>query len=365
MSGPLVTLGVPVYHAHDAIAATLECLRTQTYQNLHVLISIDSPDEATVAACKPFLIDPRFRLYVQPARLGWAGNTDWTMRNRRGAFYIYQQQDDLISPTYVADLVVASSRWPAASICYSEMRISGPQNVTIRDRSLLGAPVLRALTHVERQNTSMLRGLIQSSALDATSGLPTNEFEGFGSEHILLAELALAGEFRFVKGPTYYKHLHGGNLHLKWRRWPDERKRAAWAWLAASMVEVIVPAGQDVEDRWRLLFVVLDRFLVAQGWLTWLRNRGARLHARDFDNRAAPLRAAIDLIRKGGHFDAWIAARSRSMFFQIDNNDLAMRVSLLRQIFDRLRSRDNVTACLRTVWDTAEERTAKYFGVTL
>ena len=41
---------------------------------------------------------------VQPSRLGWAGNTDWTMRQRRGDFYIFQQHDDQVTPTYVADL---------------------------------------------------------------------------------------------------------------------------------------------------------------------------------------------------------------------------------------------------------------------
>ena len=86
MAGPLVTIGVPVYRGQDAVAVTLECIRAQTYPKLDVLISVDGSDAATAQACQPFLSDPRFRLHVQPARLGWAGNTDWTMRNRRGDF---------------------------------------------------------------------------------------------------------------------------------------------------------------------------------------------------------------------------------------------------------------------------------------
>src|SRR5262245_19143162 len=131
MNGPLVTIGVPVYRGQEILPVTLECLRTQTYSNIDVSISVDGLDEATVQACQKFLHDPRFRLHVQPSRLGWAGNTDWTMCTRRGEFFIYQQHDDQVSPTYIADLVTAASRWPQAAVCYSEMAVSGKHNYLV------------------------------------------------------------------------------------------------------------------------------------------------------------------------------------------------------------------------------------------
>jgi glycosyltransferase involved in cell wall biosynthesis len=95
LNSPLVTVGVPVYRGQLELPVTLECLRTQTYPNLDVLISVDAADQESARACEPFLRrDARFRLQVQPSRLGWAGNTDWTMRERRGEFYIFQQHDD-------------------------------------------------------------------------------------------------------------------------------------------------------------------------------------------------------------------------------------------------------------------------------
>src|SRR3712207_6098760 len=115
MSEPLVTLGVPVYRGQDALPNTLECLRTQTYRNIEVLISVDAADGASVQAAQPFVSDPRFRVVVQQERLGWAGNTSWTMRHRSGEFFIYQQHDDDLSPTYVADLVAAAMAYPNAA----------------------------------------------------------------------------------------------------------------------------------------------------------------------------------------------------------------------------------------------------------
>src|SRR5829696_3456106 len=43
MDGPLVTIGVPVFRGHDDLPTTLECLRTQTYASLDVVISVDGP----------------------------------------------------------------------------------------------------------------------------------------------------------------------------------------------------------------------------------------------------------------------------------------------------------------------------------
>jgi hypothetical protein len=342
MAGSLVTVGVPVYRGQDTLPATLECMRTQTYTNLDILISVDGPDDAVVEACKPFLGDSRFRLHIQPSRLGWAGNTDWTMRHRRGDFYIYQQHDDQVSRSYIADLVEAAMRWPHATICYSEMEFSGRQNMMIRHKPNLDPdPIKRALAHMERLDSGPLRGLIRGSALSATSGLQTNEFESFGSEHAFMAELALAGEFRFVKGPIYYKRLHPQNMHLRWYGWPEARKRAAWSALAAWMIEVIVPCGRSLDDRWRLFNIVLDRFLVARGWL-----------AR-FDQWA------IDRL------NGWTVDRKRLMFCRVDNNDLEARAAMLRTIMGRLRSggRLDVSACLQSTWDSVEEVTLRSFGV--
>ena len=268
-STPLVTVGVPVYRGQDVLPVTLECMRTQSYGNLDVLISVDGTDEASIEASRPFLNDRRFRLHVQPARLGWAGNLNWTLQHRQGDFFIFQQHDDQVSPTYIADLVAAALQWPKASVCYSEMKITGHVDAMVRHKAILGDPISRALTHIERFDTSMLRGLIRSSALDRTGGVQTLDHESFGSDHRFMTELALAGEFRFVSGPTYFKRLHDANLHLKWYEWTEEKKRAAWTSLAAQIVEALVPAGRDRIERWHLLYTALERFIVSRGGDRW------------------------------------------------------------------------------------------------
>jgi glycosyltransferase involved in cell wall biosynthesis len=333
-TGPLVTLGVPVYRGQDRLPGLLECLRTQSYKEIDVLVSVDAGDQATAEACKPFLgQDSRFRMHVQPSRLGWAGNTDWTMRNRRGDFYIYQQHDDLVSPTYVADLVEASARWPNAAVCYSKLQWTGERDLELSVPSLLGPPVERALTYLQRLDWVPLRGLIRSSALARTSGLLISDFAPLvsrGTERRFLAELCLTGEFRFVDGPTYFKSWHGGNMSAGRQSWPREDRIIALAGWAAWMIEVIVPVGRSLRERRRLLKVTLERFAGrkdplamriqlrrVRDWLRGSNGRKASMRERcrlqrpypegikyvSTDERPALLRQIFECLRRGGRFD--------------------------------------------------------------
>jgi len=183
MSGALVTIGVPVYRGGNDLLITLECLRTQTYQQLDILISVDAADMETARSCEPFLrADPRFRMTLHPDRLGWAGNTDWTMRARRGEFYIFQQHDDQISPTYVADLVTTAVETPNAAICFARVQSSGVKNFVSSGYPLSGSsPVERVCAYLETLDCLPFRGLIRISALATISCLLLSELDPFDS----------------------------------------------------------------------------------------------------------------------------------------------------------------------------------------
>jgi glycosyltransferase involved in cell wall biosynthesis len=363
VNGPLVTVGVPVYRGQDDLPVTLECLRTQSYQNLDVLISVDANDLESARACEPFLrSDSRFRIEVQPSRLGWAGNTDWTMRHRRGEFYIFQQHDDQISPTYVADLVDAAARFPDASVCFAAIHVSGLRTFVQPGVALSGSPVERAKTYLEHLDHVPFRGLIRSSALASTSGLllaDFNPFDSFGTEIRLMTELALLGEFRFVPGPIYYKRIHGENIHLTRNKWSEQQKLMAWACLAGWMIEVIVPAGQSVAERRDLLDVLLDRFLMRHDRVRLLRILARRV-VQSHSSILAPLRAVLQRLKKN---EAVVKATTgRYMVYEADNRE--RRAALLRTIFDRLKSegRFDPLASLQSSWEATEAEAFSRFS---
>jgi glycosyltransferase involved in cell wall biosynthesis len=351
---PLVTIGVPVYHGQEALPALLECLRTQSYEQIDVVISADGGDQASAEACGPFVRkDPRFRLHVQPSRLGWAGNTDWTMRQRRGDFYVYQQHDDWVSPTYIADLVEASARWPDASVCFAKVKLTGQLDQEELAPSILGDPITRALKYLRRLDWVPFRGLIRGSALDQTSGLLLSDFDpfdSFGTEFRFMAELARAGEFRFVEGPTYFKDWHGKNLSAKRESWSRRHEMTAYACLAAWMIEVVAPAGASPPERHDLFKIVLERFAGDQDLEDWIASAYV-WQRRNQSKPGLPLATIRTRLKKSGDLGPAPGAP-----MPLGRFSASERPALRRQIFARLKSggRFDPGVCMNTTWAALE-----------
>ena len=229
--------------------------------------------------------------------------------------------------------------------------------------SLTGTPVERALAHLERLDALALRGLIRGTALKRTNGLASGQANRFGIEHRLLTELALQGEMRFVEGPTYFKRMHGRNLHLKYFTWPEDRRRGAWAWLGAALAEVMVQAGSDSTERWLLLLAVLDRFLVVRGGVNWLRTPKRWLF-RQNNALLRALRNGINSLRCNGHIDEWVNSRSRHTFCTVDMQDHAARRDLLAELFRNIeRLRLDVQLLLEMPSEEAEHRATIALGI--
>lgn len=363
MNSPVVTIGMPVYRVGKELLVTLECIRAQTYPNLDILISVDAGDMETARACEPFLRqDPRIRMHVQPERLGWAGNTDWTMRERRGDFYVFQQHDDQVSPTYVADLVEAALRRPDAAICFSEIQETGLVNRITRGLTVAGSPTERLFAYLETMDCRPFRGLIRGSALASTSGLLLSGFDPFdsyGTEIRFMAELLLAGEFQLVAGPSYYKRMHGENLHLKRWKWSEQQKQLAWACLGAWMMEVVPLAGRRVDERQRLAFAVLDRFLRPHNPWEWLRIPARHL-ASSTAGILGPLRSSLDHLKANETLVRAVSGR----WMMYEPKTAEDRIALLHLILDQLRRDGRFKPDLLGMeWEAFERQAHRRLGV--
>ena len=118
-----------------------------------MIISLDGPDSACEQIVSRFLADSRFRLVVQPERLGWFGNLNWLMRNVSGDFWVYHGQDDRTSENYIEALVEHADRHPEATLVYSDMIPFGQLTGRWKQPSVHGS------TAFIRQMTPDLRAL--------------------------------------------------------------------------------------------------------------------------------------------------------------------------------------------------------------
>jgi hypothetical protein len=238
---------------------------------------------------------------------------------------------------------------------------SGVINQVMRGVPLSGTSVERVLTHLKFMDHAAFRGLIRGTAMDSTSRLLLSDFDPFdsyGTETRFMAELAILGEFRFVPGPIYYKRLHGDNLYLKRRAWPEEKKQMAWACLGAWMIEVVVPAGRSSAERRQMFDMVLARFLLPSNPWEWLRGPARRL-AQTSSAALHPVRALLARLKTS---DPLVRAVSERWMLH-EAEEPQQRAASLRIMFERLKAagRFDPEVQLQSSWETLEMEANRRF----
>jgi len=258
-----VTIGVPVYQGELFIEETLRSIQSQTHRDIEVLISLDGPEPASEELCRPFLKDSRFRLVIQPERLGWVGNINWLMSQVETPYWYYHQQDDLVDPRYVEVLLDYAQRTPEAAVVYCDIEAFGLQSWKYAQPSVTGGASARQLTLLYEHHPAVaFRGLTRVEALRHSGGIRTNEVENFSADTTWMAAIARWGELRRVPVEMYRKRYHAGNEHVKWSTWPAEKRARAWTIHCADMLEQAMLVEATTQER-RLLWLAAVARLVS------------------------------------------------------------------------------------------------------
>ena len=235
---PYVTIGVPVYHGELFIEETLRSIQDQTHRNIEVIISLDGPQPASEQLCQPFLKDSRFRIVVQPERLGWAGNINWLMAQVETPYWYCNAHDDLVNPRYVETLLDHAQQMPEAAVVYCDLVVFGPRSFKITQPSVTGSAFARQFTLLHKHYAAVaFRGLTRVEALRHSGSIRANEIENFMTDNTWMAAMARWGELQRVPVELYQKRYHSKNEHSKWFTWPAEKITKAWIVHCADMLE--------------------------------------------------------------------------------------------------------------------------------
>ena len=261
----LVTVGVPVYRGELFVEEALRSIQAQTHRELAVIISLDGPDPACERLCAPFLEDSRFRLVVQPERLGWVGNINWLMSQATAGFWYYHQQDDVVDPRYVEILLDCAQQTPDAAVVFCDIVAFGLIDCRLTQTSITGSPSARQLALLFAHHPAVaFRGLTRIEALRHSGGIRPNEVENFSADTSWMAGVARWGDLRRVPLELYRKRYHGENEHVKWSRWPVERRLHAWTVHCADMLEQAMLVDATPQDRRLLWLAAIGRLVSHQ-----------------------------------------------------------------------------------------------------
>lgn len=311
---PRICVGVPVWHGADYVAETLESVLRQRGVGLTIVVSVDGADEASAAACRPFLADPRVTLLVQPRRLGWVRNSSAALAAAaaQGADYAcLQPHDDVLEDDYLAALLAAADANPDAAVVFSDIQSFGTHDAVIRQATVAGSPFERQIGLLRDHFAAVaFRGLTRVSALRSILPMVGNPCEDFAADTVWMARQALVGDLVRVPQALYRKRYHANNTHMQWFAWSYERKMTAWIRHCLDMLAAALKASNTPWER-RMLHNAARTRLLQRATSTSPYHRDlvamkplARARMRWRFEAAAVLRADIGPAERAGRFRA-------------------------------------------------------------
>ncbi len=214
-SKPLVSIGLPVYNGERFLVEALDAMLSQTFGDFELIVSDNASTDTTERICRDRArSDARIQYWRNPDNRGAAWNFNRVLGLARGEFFKWVCHDDVCGPTFLARCVETFlSESPAVVLVYPRSRVIDENGAFLWehwDGLDLREPtpherLKRLVWNPPNMGTSVF-GLIRTSALRRTRGnLPI-----LSSDYMVLAELALLGEFREVPEFLFLKRYHPG-----------------------------------------------------------------------------------------------------------------------------------------------------------
>lgn len=212
MNLPLVTIGCAVYNGDATLARALAAVVGQDYPNIEILISDDCSTDGSRAIYEEFARnDPRIRILRNPTNLGIMENCNRLVREARGKYFTWADQDDLKATTFVSKTVARLEADPEAVMCHSHtgVFIGDPNDVkyivTLYGVDGVRSPARRYLNFLRYFADTAIYGLIRTDALRKTNLLRKD----LASANSLLFELLLIGKFIQIPEVLYFYSARG------------------------------------------------------------------------------------------------------------------------------------------------------------
>lgn len=134
---PTVTVFVVTYNSASTILETLESIRSQTYQNIGLIVSDDCSTDETVRICSEWLENyrPRFlfaQILTAPKNTGVSGNVNRAIDACHTEFCKGLAGDDLLLPDCIEKNVAFMKAHPDSIVVFSKVQIFGKRRALRR-----------------------------------------------------------------------------------------------------------------------------------------------------------------------------------------------------------------------------------------
>ena len=239
---PKISIGIPVYNGEKYLELAIDSLIKQTFKDFEIIISDNASTDRTEEICRAYQAqDNRVSYHRNSVNIGAAENYKTVFRLAKGQFFKWMAHDDRCSANYLEECVRVLEEDP-------DIVMSFPRFVLIDDRDRV-FPKTDEHTYLTSDNriitTNIPRNFMSVRPSDRYweilykttecyefFGLArreiieqTSQHDAFyGSDKVLLCELAMMGKIKEVPSATGYFRIHGEQSQsIK-----DSKERAEW-----------------------------------------------------------------------------------------------------------------------------------------
>jgi glycosyltransferase involved in cell wall biosynthesis len=205
---PLVSIGMPAHNAERYIRQSLDALLAQDYANFELIISDNASTDRTPEICQEYLAkDHRIRYSRNETDLGALKNFNRLFELSSGKYFMWAADHDLWDPTFVSACVSVLEAEPNVVLAYPQTMLIDPDGnslgLTPDQIDTRGMPAVRRYQHLisNLHWCNMVYGVIRREALAQTE----RPRKVWGSDMVLLAELAFSGAFAQIAEPLFYR----------------------------------------------------------------------------------------------------------------------------------------------------------------
>lgn len=210
--GPQVSIGVPVYNGERFLEQTVNSLLAQSYRDFCILICDNASTDETPAICKRLAAcDPRVRYFRSVTNLGADGNFRRVVELAQTPYFKLANADDLCASDLLHSCVEVLDREPEVVLCFGKSKLIDADGEEIRsyddDLHLRSQNVVERFESVIHRirMTNALQGVMRTALVKEL--IP--RFGGYdGSDVVLLAAMALYGQFHEIPRPLFFRRMH-------------------------------------------------------------------------------------------------------------------------------------------------------------
>lgn len=272
---PRLTFGVPVFNGDRFLAASLDSVLAQSFTDFELIIADNASTDRTLEVCESFAArDGRIRVLRSDSNRGAAWNYNRLFEQANSEYFKWHAHDDLIAPEYAARCVERLDGHPDEILCYPRT-----QGIDEHGRATPDDPAdALSVTHVtpagrlseyfhssfHNRSCNAILGIIRTGTLRKTRLIGSYA----GSDKVLLAELALLGQFHQLHHTLFFRRAHAGSsvaatpdpsFRDQWFDTSVRRKRqfVHWKWFM-EYVRAIHHVPLSVAERIRAEKVMLE-----------------------------------------------------------------------------------------------------------